>query len=185
MTRARPVKSLPAPPRTHVREARYAEGQPVPVIDVAGVDLSRARMGLSAKRHRDTTDLRAMLADTVLEYTTLLRRDQIARGVHPDDCVEIVEEYDPVVAMALIGVRGNDELALQAHAQVAKYVRPTLKSVEVISDKGSVEEAAQRSAKAASLFELLGDMGRNRRLEHDAKVAAEGVQLDTPDEVLK
>lgn len=152
-------------------------------IDVRGVDLSRVSVG--ARRQRDTTNLRALMADTVLEYTTLLRRDQIARGVHPDDCVEIVEEYDPVVAMALIAVRANDELALQAHAQVAKYVRPQLKSVEMISDVKSTEEAAQRSARAAALFETLGDVARNRRLAHDAQVAANGVQLDQPDEVLR
>lgn len=188
MTRASRAKpaATPAPPaRAHVREARYVEGQPVPVIDIKGVDMRRATEGLGPKRHKNTTDLRAMMADAVLEYTTLLRRDQIARGVHPDDCVEIVEEYDPVIAMALIAVRASDDLALQAHAQVAKYVRPTLKSIEVVTDKATAEEQAQRNAKAAALFETLGDVARNRRLAHDAKIATEGVVLDQADETLK
>lgn len=44
------------------------------------------------------------------------------------------EEWDPVVGMAIIGAdaykKGDDQMALVAMREVAKYVRPQLKAVE-------------------------------------------------------
>ncbi len=138
------------------------------------------------RRAKDTTTLRALLADAVLEYTTLKRRHQIAHGVHPDEAVQIVEEYDPVVAMALLGVTVRDpSLALMAHANVAKFVRPALKSVEMISDNERESDLATRNAKAAELMQAIDDLARQRRAAHDAKVRENGVVLDQREEVLK
>lgn len=184
MTRAK-RQNLPRPSREHAPEARYTPESPVPRIDLPGVDMSRRTEGLGPRRHRDTTDLRALLAETVREYTTLLRRDQIARGVKPEHAVEIVDNYDPVVEMALLAVRAKDDIALAANAQVAKYVRPQLKSVEMISDQGTLEQAARKQAKAADLFQQLTDVARQRRLEHDKKIAERGVVLDTAEETLR
>lgn len=152
-------------------------GQP---IDVPGVDQS-----VKSKRQRDTSNLRALLANTVLEYTTLKRRHQISQGVHPEDAVEIVEDYDPVVAMALLAsTTNNADLAMTGHANVAKFVRPTLKSVEVISDRDKEADIATRNAKAAELLSAIDDMARERRQAHDARVRMQGVVLDQKEETL-
>ena len=49
-------------------------------------------------------------------------------------------EYDPVVEMALIGCNAENDLNIRlgAHKEVAKYVRPQLKQVEV---RGSLDSA--------------------------------------------
>lgn len=164
----------------------YVEGSPIPVYDLPGIDMRRASEGMGTRRRRETLDLRAELADVVHEYTSLKRRDQIAHGVAPHDAVEIVEEYDPVVAMALLAVSTkNVDQALQAHAQVAQYVRPKLKSVEVIQDAAKLQDLAARNAKAASIVESINAVARARRLAHDAEVLDKGVILDQPDEVLR
>lgn len=103
---------------------------------------------------RDKTELRALLQEKVLEHTTLLRRHQMQNGVAPTDAQPIIDEYDPVVCMALIAVdrRTPIDLAKSSHAEVAKYVRPQLKSIEVTSDTETNELMRQRNELAARLF---------------------------------
>lgn len=180
MTQPKPRRPTtpPVPPAPAYTHEGAQPGQP---IDLPGVDLSGT---VNRRRQRDTANLRALLADTVLDYTTLKRRDQIAHGVHPDEAVQIVEEYDPVVAMALLGVTVRDpSLQLMAHANVAKFVRPTLKSVEVISDAEKEQDVASRSQRAAELFAAIDDVQRSRRAAHDARVREEGVVLDQPEPI--
>lgn len=80
-----------------------------------------------------------------------------------------LEEYDPVVAMALIacderiaaevgtGPSGNPLLGIQvvlkAHGEVARYVHPTVKQVELSGPGG--EPLAVRSGLAQEVAELM------------------------------
>lgn len=143
------------------------------------------RMSARAKRERETGDLRALLADVVHEYTYLRRRDQIRRGYLPEDAQEVIDEYDPVVQMALMGARTDLplDLRLAANAQVAKFVRPTLKSVETHTTREAEQEAAERKSKAESIFDQLHEIARQRRLKHDARVRETGVVLDQPEPI--
>lgn len=159
------------------------EETPVPRIDVAGVADREAREGLSKKRHRETADLRAMLAEVVLDYTTLKRRDDIARGVDPRKAQEIIEEYDPVVMMAIIGARSDVAVALSlsANSEVAQYIRPKLKSVEVISDPEKARDAEARNQKAAQFLNMIDEMANAKRFAYDREREERGVLLDRPD----
>lgn len=180
----RRAKAKPRQALGHVPESEYVHDDAVPRIEVPGLD-QREREGLGKTRHRETADLRAVIAETVLQFTTLLRRDQIARGVHPDRAQEIVEEYDPVVAMALIGVRSDVDVATQltAHSNVSKFVRPTLKSVEVLSDVDKLTDAQRRNDAARDILGILDSMAIRRRAEHDALVKQRGVVLDQPEPI--
>lgn len=143
------------------------------------------RMSQRAKRERETGDLRALLADVVHEYTYLRRRDQIRKGYLPDDAQEVIDEYDPVVQMALIGARTDLplDLRLAANAQVAKFVRPQLKSVENNNSREAEQEAQDRKDKAEQIFDQLHEIARKRRLAHDARIRDTGVQLDQPEPI--
>lgn len=174
--RQRPPVASPA----HAHDIEYDVDSAIPRVVVPGVS-GRRNEGLSPRRARETMDLRALIADVVLEYTSLKRRDQIAKGVHPDEAIEIVEEYDPVVAMALIGVSTySDELALAAHAKVASFTRPTLKSVEVIGDADKIEDAKKRNDAAGQFLSMIDNLALERRKAHDASVRDHGVQLAQP-----
>lgn len=171
-----------APKKTDHPGSAFANDSAIPIVNIQGLNLLRATEGLGPKRHRETADLRAALADVVLEYTTLKRRDQIAHGVAPEDAIPIVDDYDPVIAMALIGVKTrNKELALSAHSKVAEYVRPKLKSVEVIADAAKSQDLAARNAKAATLLDAIDEVARARRLAYDADVEEHGIRLDEPE----
>lgn len=111
----------------------------------------------ASRTHRERVELRALVQDKVLEYTTLLRKQQIAQGMDPDEAQIVEEEYDPVVEMALLAATSNDpKVRLAANAEVAQYTRPKLKSVEVISDQTASANAARKN----ELIESLADMSR-------------------------
>lgn len=95
-----------------------------------------------------------------------------------------VVEYDPVVAMALIAtdpeVNGRDpltgerlqghprklDLALAAHAQVAKYTRPQLKQVEVTGQGGGpLEVKTDLTLQVVDLIQQLAGVVTRKREE--------------------
>lgn len=65
--------------------------------------------------------------------------------------------YDPVVAMALIGCdpanSSDPSLVLSAHKEVAKYLHPTLKQVEVAGPGGG--PVSVESSEAKELVDLV------------------------------
>lgn len=87
-----------------------------------------------------------------------------------------LEEYDPVVAMALIatdttiyaaqglGPAGNPLLGVQtvlkAHGEVARYVHPTVKQVELSGPAGG--PLVVRSGLANEIADLLKQVGSNK-----------------------
>lgn len=98
-----------------------------------------------------------MLQERVLDYTTLKRRQDIENGIPPEQAQQIVDEYDPVVALAMLSVDRNSTLdqRIKCSAEVAQYVRPKLKSVEVKTDPEALESLAQRQELSARLVGLL------------------------------
>lgn len=142
--------------------------------------------GLTAKPTRrrlrtdETLDLRARLADAALEFTTLKRAEQLRKGVSPEKACEITEEYDPVVAMAMIGADTSQPIALRmaANSEVAAYVRPKLKSVEVISDAGEAELEKARAETATAIFAHLDQIAKARRAELEDRRQRGEVLLD-------
>lgn len=90
-----------------------------------------------------------------------------------------VTEYDPVVAMALIatdesvrgavglGPAGNPLLGVQtvlkAHGEVARYVHPTVKQIELTGKDGGPVQV--KSGLALEIADLLKTVGTNREVE--------------------
>lgn len=89
-----------------------------------------------------------------------------------------LEEYDPVVAMALIatdesiqatvmpGPNGNPligvQTVLKAHSEVARYVHPTVKQVELTGPAGGPVQV--RSGLATEIADLLKLVGTNKEV---------------------
>ena len=116
--------------------------------------------------NRDKAELRALIQDRVREFTELRRQADLDAGLPPADAQEIIEDYDPVVHMSLIAVdrREKREIQLRAATEVAQYVRPKLKSVEVTTDPEALETLAERqelSSRLVSLLELAAE-GRQK-----------------------
>lgn len=105
--------------------------------------------------NRDKAELRALLQERVHEYTEMRHQIDVQAGVEQPQ--EIVEEYDPVVAMALVAVdrRSTIENRIRCNAEVAQYVRPKLKSVEVTADPEALETLEQRRQLSERLVGLL------------------------------
>jgi len=107
--------------------------------------------------NRDKAELRALLQEKVHEFTELRMRQDEADGVPPEQRQQIVEDYDPVVALALVAVdrRSTIENRIRCNAEVAQYVRPKLKSVEVTADPEALETLEQRRELSERLVGLL------------------------------
>ena len=119
--------------------------------------------------NRDKAELRALLQERVREFTEMRRAADLAAGVPEDQAQQIIEDYDPVVQMGMIAVdrREKRDLQLRAASEVAQYVRPKLKSVEVTTDPEALETLQERQALSSRLVALL-------------EAAAEGKQAAPP-----
>lgn len=107
--------------------------------------------------NRDKAELRALLQERVHEFTELRRAQDERDGVPPASLQEIVEDYDPVVALALTAVdrRVSLENRIRCNSEVAQYVRPKLKSVEVTADPEALETLEERRRLSERLVGLL------------------------------
>jgi hypothetical protein len=107
--------------------------------------------------NRDKAELRALIQERVREFTELRRAADLAAGVPPDDAQQIIEDYDPVVHMATIAAdrREKRDLQVRCAAEVAQYVRPKLKSVEVTTDPEAIETLQERQQLSSRLLGLL------------------------------
>jgi hypothetical protein len=118
--------------------------------------------------NRDKAELRALLQEKVHEYTELRRQQDIeagvAAGLSPAEAAaqaqEIVDDYDPVVAMAVTAVDRRTPLdtRVKCNAEVARYVRPQLKSIEVQTDAATAEDIELRGRLAAELMDVVQDI---------------------------
>lgn len=88
-------------------------------------------------------------------------------------------DYDPVIELAVLAHLTKDD-SVKAHClgQVARFVRPTLKSVEVTTDPASKEELEHRLALLGQLDEAIGIIVTEKRAAAEAKLA--GSEKKTP-----
>lgn len=128
--------------------------------------------------NKDKTELRAMVQERVAEFTARRRvemRDELAEK-HPEwgsDRIQAYidkhqpqeDEYDPVVYLATMGVdsRLKPELRRQASAEAAQYLRPKLKSIEILDDEEGKELLAEKNLLAGKLVEMLGIVSAAKR----------------------
>ncbi len=132
---------------------------------------------------RDRLELRALLQERVHEFTEQRRKNDLdmiaqlrADGKLDDaakmeaSCQLIIDEYDPVVALALVAVdrRSPIELQVRCNAEVAQYVRPKLKSIELQQDPDTAEMLSERQRTTENLVKLLADAAAARKAESAA-----------------
>lgn len=107
--------------------------------------------------NRDKAELRALIQERVHEFTELRRNADLASGMEPDEAQSIVENYDPVVQLSMFAVdrRSSRDQQMTAASQVAQYVRPKLKAVELTADPEALETLEQRRVLTDRLVGLL------------------------------
>lgn len=130
---------------------------------------------MSRTRLSSKTELRALVQESVLEFTSL-RRDEISREykkehgkkISPallDEKQPLITEYDPVVQLSLMGSDYSQkvELRRQANADAAQYLRPKLKSIEVLEDPASLALQEEKNKLAEKLFMLMNAAAEGKR----------------------
>lgn len=115
--------------------------------------------------NRDKGELRALIQERVHEFTELRHAEDmklfLSQGMTEDEArakaQPIIEDYDPVVQLSILAVdsRAKQDVQVRCAAEVAQYVRPKLKSVEVTTDPEALETLAERQALSAALVGLL------------------------------
>jgi len=116
-------------------------------------------------QNADRVELRSLLQEKVSEFTALQRERQIADGVPPEQAQEHIEEYDPVIALALVAVdqRSTLEQRIKCNSEVAQYVRPKLKSVEYSGSAVDPDEARLRQEQGESFISLLNKLAGDKK----------------------
>lgn len=116
---------------------------------------------------RDRIGLRAMVQESVHHFTVLRRQEAYVlfeqeRGRPPtaeelDAIQPMMEEFDPVVELAIIGADHRNETALrrQALSDAAQYLRPKLSAVAMLDDPERATEQAQKEQLARRLTDLM------------------------------
>lgn len=133
-----------------------------------------------------------MVQDAVLARTTT-KRARLAiemRQQHPgwsgkriqaevDEEQPLIEEYDPVVELALIASDYSikTELRRQANADAAQYLRPRLKTVEHLEDPLAAATAERKVAAAERIALALRAIYGSKS---DAKPATDGRATGAP-----
>lgn len=116
-----------------------------------------------------------MTQDAVMEFTEMRRerirqkyRDENAREISAEDLDEMqpqIDEWDPVVELALIGAdyRHKVEIRRQANSDAAQYLRPKLKSIELLEDPESLELQEEKNQLAKRMVEILSALEQAKR----------------------
>lgn len=158
-----------------------------------GQELLTASRKQTGRPSRDLAELRAKMQDTVREFTLLQRakmRVQLlaenptasedALTAQLDDMCPVEDDFDPVVALAIIGVdrRNSAEVRARALSASAEFVRPKLKSVEVVSEAATPEEELERRALFARLVGALETGARQAPSPLPDSVTTEPVVLE-------
>lgn len=124
---------------------------------------------------RDRIGLRAMVQDSVHHFT-MLRREEAYRSFESehnrpptaeelDQIQPLMEEFDPVVELAIMGAdrRNEPTLRRQALSDAAQYLRPKLSAVAMLDDPETIKANAQRQELAKRLAAIMDVMVGARR----------------------
>lgn len=116
-----------------------------------------------------------MVQDAVEEWSHL-RRDHIRAQYLEEHSTEPTEqqidelqpyysEWDPVVNLSVIAAdhRNKVEIRRQASADAAQYLRPKLKSIELLEDPESLELQREKSTLSERLVTILVAMEEAKR----------------------
>lgn len=160
-------------------------------------------MGRPPSSLRDRIDLRVQMQDEVYEFARMRRQelfdelrakdqdaDDASLWAQVDKLQPAYEEFDPVVAMALVGAdhRNDVDVRLAANARVAEYVRPKLKSVEVRVTENDPEQIARRAELMGRLRDFLdAGAGAKRTIDVTPRPSppapsAQDEELERPEE---
>ena len=116
---------------------------------------------------RDRVSLRAMCQEAVHEFTILRRRqatdDFVEKHERPptedelDRIQPLMEEFDPVVELAILSADHRNEPALRAQAAnaAAQYLRPKLSAVTMMEDPETLAAAASKRELAVKLLGVM------------------------------
>jgi hypothetical protein len=120
--------------------------------------------------NRDKAELRALLQERVHEFTDMRAKQDELDNVPPDQRQQIIEEYDPVVALALVAVDRRTSLGdkIKCNAEVAQYVRPKLKSIEHGVDPDTLETIEERTRLSEEIVDALEELAEIKREEGTA-----------------
>jgi hypothetical protein len=107
--------------------------------------------------NKDKAELRALVQESVFRFTEAKRAADIASGMDPLLAQPVYENYDPVVEMAIAAVdRSNPaDMRQKCNAEVAQYLRPKLKSIEITEDPEALELQEEKLALARQLTDML------------------------------
>ena len=157
------LRSAPEPQKEGPRIVENASSQLVP------------RPEPREASRRDRIGLRAKVQETVHHFT-LLRRQEIyaqfeEREGRPPTAEELdalqplVEEFDPVVELAIIGADYRNETSLrrQALSDAAQYLRPKLSAVAMLDDPETLSAQAQKQELAKKLVGFMELLSQARR----------------------
>lgn len=116
------------------------------------------------RRQSDRHDMRAQVQDAVHEYTLSRYHEDLADGVPEEECQRVIEEYNPVVELALVAVdrRTDTKTKLWANAEIAQYIMPKLKAVEVTEDPEAMRLQEERNRIAQDFMSMLDGMAREK-----------------------
>lgn len=130
--------------------------------------------------NKDKAELRALVQESVFKFTTAKREADLAKGIDPELAQPVYENYDPVVELALFSVDKTVPQAdrIRCNAEVAQYLRPKLKSVEITEDPEALALQDEKLQLAKQLTEML-DL---KSLWKKRMAAAEAASDDEPKE---
>jgi hypothetical protein len=124
---------------------------------------------------RSKTALRAAAQDAVHHFTSLKRDEIRARYLEEhgepicermlDQIQPLIEEYDPVVELAIMAADYSNEPSLrrQANSDAAPYLRPKLSAVSIVDSPEAIEHEDQKNQLAANLVGLLEAASRAKK----------------------
>lgn len=102
--------------------------------------------------------LRALCQESVHQFTDLKRKRIVEQNpnISEDDLDALqpsIQEYDPVVQLAIMGADHSlkPEVRKAANADAAQYLRPKLKSIEMLEDPRLLESESQKAELAKKL----------------------------------
>jgi hypothetical protein len=124
---------------------------------------------------RSKTALRAASQDAVHHFTSLKRDEIRARYLEEhglpiderelDRIQPLIEEYDPVVELAIMASDYSNEPSLrrQANSDAAPYLRPKLSAVSILDSPDVLEHEEQKKVLAGNLLGLLEAASRAKK----------------------
>jgi hypothetical protein len=107
--------------------------------------------------NKDKAELRALVQESVFKFTEAKHKVDLAAGIAPELAQPVYENYDPVVELAIAAVDKTNtiETRIKCNAEVAQYLRPKLKAIEITEDPEALALQDQKLELARKLTDML------------------------------